>query len=147
MELFKSDSLYSVFFQVIRLHYHRSHILLDKIGVYPGQPPMLFALNQKDGQSQTQLSEMLNIKPATITVMLNRMEKEKLVERRRDPGDQRISRVYLTEKGKKLFCEVKNVVNNIEEECFKELTENERILLKRLLMQVRDNLHETIDKN
>ena len=52
MEILSKDSLYYIFWEVIRFHYYRTHVLLEEIGVYPGQPPMLFILNQEDGLSQ-----------------------------------------------------------------------------------------------
>jgi len=63
-----------------------------------------------------------------------------MVERRPDPNDQRISRVYLTEKGKKLRQEAIDALLSVEEECFKNITSEEKLLLRRLLMQIRDNL-------
>lgn len=134
------DSLYNVFYQVIRLHYHRTHMMLDKIGVYPGQPPMLYFLEKEDGQSQKDLADKLNVKPATITVMLNRMEKSGLVLRKQDDEDQRISRVYITEKGKEVYKQVEETMSSIESECFYNFTEEEKIVLRRLFMQMRDNL-------
>lgn len=134
------DSLYNVFYQVIRLHYHRTHMMLDKIGVYPGQPPMLYFLEKEDGQSQKDLADKLNVKPATITVMLNRMEKSGLVLRKQDDEDQRISRVYITEKGKEVYKQVEETMSRIESECFYNFTEEEKIVLRRLFMQMRDNL-------
>ena len=110
MEHIKRDSLYFTFLEVIRMHYYRTHVLLDKIGMYPGQPPMLFMLNKKDGQSQKELAETLNLKPATITVMLKRMESANIVLRKPDLKDQRISRVYLTKEGKKLCEEAVHVM-------------------------------------
>ncbi|WP_129723474.1 MarR family winged helix-turn-helix transcriptional regulator [Xylanivirga thermophila] len=145
MEPFEDESLYHIFMDVIRLHYYRTHTLLDEIGVYPGQPPMLFALSKKDGQSQTELSEELNLKPSTITVMLKRMEKAELVERRVDMEDQRISRVYITEKGRTVFEEVNRLMDIIKSECFDNFTMEELVLLRRLLMQMRDNLMKAID--
>jgi DNA-binding MarR family transcriptional regulator len=147
MNDYKPDSLYRVFSEVIRLHYYRAHMLLDKVGIYPGQPPMLLALYKKDGQSQRELANRLKIKPATITVMLRRMEKAQLVERRQDAEDQRISRVYLTDKGKEACEEVKKVINIIDAECFSNFTQEEQILLRRLFMQMRDNLAKVCDKN
>ncbi|MFU0799935.1 MAG: MarR family transcriptional regulator [Xylanivirga thermophila] len=145
MDPFEDESLYHIFMDVIRLHYYRTHTLLDEIGVYPGQPPMLFALSKKDGQSQTELSEELNLKPSTITVMLKRMEKAELVERRVDMEDQRISRVYITEKGRTVFEEVNRLMDIIKSECFDNFTMEELVLLRRLLMQMRDNLMKAID--
>ncbi|SUY48433.1 MarR family transcriptional regulator [Clostridium putrefaciens] len=146
MDSYNHNSLYHIFYQVIRVHYHRTHMLLDEIGVYPGQPPMLLALSKEDGQSQKELASKLNIKPATITVMLKRMEKAKLVERRQDSLDQRISRVYITEKGQEAWKDVHEVMKVIDKECFNNFTEEEQVLLRRLLIQVRDNLMDVCDK-
>lgn len=146
MDFKESDSLYEVFLQIIRLHYHHTHMLLDKVGVYPGQPGMLFTLYKKDGQIQKDLANKINIKPATATVMLSRMEKIGLIERRQDANDQRISRVYITDKGKKVCQEVKEVMKIINAECFSNFTMEEQILLRRLLMQVRDNLLRVCNK-
>ena len=145
MDNYDHNSLYHIFYQVIRFHYHRTHMLLDEIGLYPGQPPMLLALSREDGQSQKELASKLNIKPATITMMLKRMERAKLVERRQDSLDQRISRVYITEQGKEAWKKVHEVMKIIDKECFSNFTEEEQVLLRRLLMQMRDNLMGVCD--
>jgi len=141
------DSLYSVFSQVIRFHYYRTHMLLEKVGVYPGQPPLLFIIGKHDGISQKDLAEKLHIKAATITVMLRRMEKAKLVERRADSDDQRVSRAYLTKEGKKVNTEAKVALKAIDQECFSNFTVEEQLLLRRLLMQMRDNLAQLCEKS
>lgn len=138
--MLNKDSLYYIFLEVLRHHYNLTHTLLNNIGIYPGQPPMLFALNKKDGQSQKELAHKLNLKPATITVMVKRMEKENLVVRRQDDKDQRISRVYLTKKGKEMFKKTNEVINNIEKICFQNFTPEEKLLLRRLFMQMKQNL-------
>src|SRR5699024_6267897 len=97
MDNIDKDSLYFIFLEILRLHYYRTHVLLEEVDIYPGQPPMLFILNKEGGQSQSELAEKLQVKPSTITVMLKRMEKEGIVERRKDELDQRIIRVYITE--------------------------------------------------
>lgn len=142
MENFINDSLYYSFTQVMRFHYTRIHKLLEEVGLYPGQPPVLIILHMKDGQSQKELSEKMDIKPATMTVMLKRMEKSNLIERRQDAEDQRISRVFLTSEGKKALKDVKMVMDKIDEECFKGFTKEEKILLRRLFIQMKDNLIE-----
>lgn len=142
-----TDSLYYVFSRVIKSHHKRMHSLMEEIGLYPGQHPMLFILGHKDGQSQKELAERLRSKPATITVMITRMEKAGLVERKQDSEDQRISRVYLTDKGKGIFTHVKEKLDSINEECFKNFTEEEKMLLRRFLLQMADNLEEADSKS
>lgn len=140
MDIINKDSLYYLFLEIQRLHYYRTHVLLDEIGVYHGQPPMLFILNKKDGLSQKEIADMLKVKASTITVMLKRMEKAGIVERRQDREDQRVSRVYITEEGRELCKKASDVMNNIEGECFGNFSVEEKIILKRLFMQMKDNL-------
>lgn len=147
MDCHDTDSLHHVFLQVGHLHFHRTFLLLDKVGIYPGQPPMLFALYKKDGQSQKELAKQLNIKPATITVMLTRMEKAGLLERRKDPDDQRVVRVYLTITGRDVCLKVVKVTDGISEECFRDFTQEEKMLLRRLLMQMKENLTKVSSEN
>ena len=42
--------------------------------------------------------------PGTLTSVVNTLVREGYVERRRDPGDRRVVRLYITEKGRRI-CE------------------------------------------
>ena len=147
MELFNSNSLYYIFGEVIKMHYYRTHKLFEKVGLYPGQPQLLFSLLRKDGQRQKELAEKLKVKPATITVMINRMEKNGIIYRKSDDEDQRVSRVYLTEKGREVSKEVRELIESINNECFSNFTEEEQVILRRLLLQLRDNLKIALEDN
>lgn len=140
METIDKNSLYYIFLEVIRLHHVRAHRLLEEINLYPGQPPLLFTLNKDNGKSQKELAEILRIKPSTINVMIKRMEKEGLIQRRHDKKDQRISRVYITDKGQKICKDANKMMQKIESEMFLNLTKEEKIILRRLFLEVKANL-------
>jgi DNA-binding MarR family transcriptional regulator len=72
--------------------------------------------------------------------MLDRMEKAGWVTHRPDPEDSRISRVYLTEHGRRSQEAVSVVWKHIEQRLTAGLTVEERLLLRRLLLQVYANL-------
>ena len=72
--------------------------------------------------------------------MLQRLEREGFVDRRPDIEDQRISRVYTTEKGRNIEEEVQKKWGQLEKEAFGGLSVEERVLLRRLLLQVHQNL-------
>ena len=135
-------SLVAIFLlaQVCRLHYARVHTLLEELGLYRGQPPVLFALWEQEGATHGELAARLHVKPATITKMLKRMEKAGFVERRSDPADQRVSRVYLTDAGRSIRNEVEQVWRTLEDETFVGFSLEERVLLRRFFLQMRDNL-------
>ena len=126
--------------QISRLHRARAHALLEELGLYRGQPHMLRALWKKEGQTHSELARRLHVQPATVTKMLQRMEKTGFVERRHDAEDQRVSRVYLTEAGRSIRDDVQRVWRTLEEDTFAELTLEERLLLRRLFLQMRENL-------
>jgi len=126
--------------QVCRLHHARAHTLLEELGLYRGQPPMLHALWEQEGLTHGELAERLHVQPATVTKMIQRMEKAGFLERRSDLEDQRVSRVYLTDAGRAIQAEVRQVWRTLEGETFAGFTLEERVLLRRFFLQVRENL-------
>ena len=143
MRMNSFNSLQHTFIQVSKTHRNQIHALLaeKQVEVYPGQPPLLFALSRQDGQSQRELADSLQIKPATLTIMLNRMGKAGLIERQPDEKDQRVSRIYVTAKGKQAHEEVKAALKTVETTCFHGFTLEEKDLLQALLLRMYDNLH------
>ena len=144
MERNNSESLYSIFHHVARFHYYRMYSLFEEYNIYPGQHGVLLILGKQGGIRQRELAEKLHIKAATITVMLNRMAKANLIERRPDPDDQRVTQVYLTQQGQKVLAKVKESLKVLETECLKDFTSEEQVLLQQLITKMRDNLLEAI---
>lgn len=125
---------------IMRRHRHLSHLMLKDQDVHPGQPPVLFELARHDGMRQSELAERIRITPATLTVMLNRMVKNGHVERRTDPDDQRVSRVYLTDKGRDAVEEVREALHASEALVLEGISPAENMLLRRLFMHMYQNL-------
>jgi DNA-binding MarR family transcriptional regulator len=134
------ESLDSLFAQICRLKHARIHTLLEALGLYRGQPSVLRALWEQEGLMHTELARRLQVQPATITKMLQRMQKAGFIERRPDPDDQRVSRVYLTEAGRAVRANVQEVWRQLEEEAFAGFTLEERVLLRRFFLHIRENL-------
>ncbi|MEK0313536.1 MarR family winged helix-turn-helix transcriptional regulator [Cohnella sp. 56] len=129
--------------RVVKLHRRETDKLIQPAGVYPGQPPVLFRLADEDGLRQRDLAERVGLAPATLTVMLSRMEKSGLVERRPDERDQRVSRVYLTGKGREALTAVREAIRVVEERALDGFLPEERLLMRRMLLQMRHNLIES----
>lgn len=125
---------------LMRQHHYNSHLMLKDQDVHPGQPPVLFELSRQDGLRQSELAARMRVKPATLTVMLNRMVKNGHVERRPDPDDQRGSRVFLTDKGRAAVDEVREALHKSEEHVFEGITPEEKMLMRRLLLHMSDNV-------
>jgi len=134
------EPLNHVLGQVSRLHHARSHSLLEQIGLYRGQPPVLHALWHQEGLTHTDLAKQLHVQPATITKMIKRMEQAGFVVRQRDTEDERVSRVYLTARGREIRADLERVQDTIEAHTFAGFSSDERELVRQLLVRMRHNL-------
>ena len=140
-----AESLDRLFSQICRLKHARVHTQYESLGLYRGQPRVLHALWDQEGLTHTDLSRLLQVQPATITKMLQRMEKAGFVERRHDLEDRRVSRVYLTAAGRAVREDVQKVWRGLEEEAFAGFTEEEGMLLRQFFSRIRDNLTEATE--
>jgi len=134
------DTLDFLLANICSLHHVRVHQLLDALGLYRGQPHLLRALWEQEGPTQTDLAEYMKITTATMTKMIQRMEKAGFIQRKPDPDDQRISRVYLTDVGRAVQQDVEAVWVKMNEETFAGFTDDELALLRHFLLQIRLNL-------
>jgi DNA-binding MarR family transcriptional regulator len=138
-----SESLDFLLAQVCRLHHSRARTLLEEFGLFRGQPPLLFALWEREGLTHSELAEHLHVQPATITKMIKRMGRAGFVERSQDAEDQRVSRVYLTDAGRNIRDAVEGVLRELEKQTFAGFSSEECALLNRFLLRIRNNLmHE-----
>lgn len=120
---------------------HRQ-LMIQKLaeeGIPPGQAMMLRELAHNDGIAQRDLAERMHVARPTVTVMLQKMERAGLVERRPDEDDQRVTRVHVTEAGRALQLTMRSSFAVIVEAAMGSLTEAEQAELERLLGILGDN--------
>lgn len=125
------------------MYFGRAYEALREMDVHPRQVPMLHLLGKKEGLSQRQISEEMKIKPPTVAVSIKRMEKSGLIIRRADEKDQRMSRIYLSPKGRELNENVQKMVEDSENAIFRGFSESEICLMKRFFKQMIENLEQT----
>lgn len=129
--------------QLCKAHRNTIDAALRRVGnLHVGQEMILLQLWDTDGLTQTQLSERLCVEAPTITKMLQRMESEGMIVRRPDAEDARVSRVYLGQQGCAARAAVERAWAAVEQRTVHGMTTEERLLLRRLLIQARENLAE-----
>lgn len=143
MEEQENKELYEEFHKTIRYQFKCTHEMLHKENLYSGQPPLLFALLREEGQRQKDIAYKLNIQASTVNVMVKRLEKVGLVEKRVDDLDKRVTRLYLTDKGKETCINAKEAIKNAQSKVFDGLTQNEKNNFKELLKKINKNLNKT----
>jgi len=112
----------------------------DRWGV--SQDLAIYHIAQNKKLSQKDLANKLNITPASISVIVHRMESEGLLVRLPDEKDGRQFNLLLTEKGQNLVPKVRKSWSNIQEKITKGLNESEKATLSYLLQKVKKNLDE-----
>lgn len=126
--------------RVAKAHRALVNSALTEMNLHIGQERLLMELWQEDGLTQTDLAFRLCIEPPTLTKMLGRLEKTELLEKRRDESDARICRIFLTDKGRAFQKPVTELWLDLEAIVLAELSLEERLLLRRFLIQIYDNL-------
>ncbi len=67
-----------------------------QFGITRAQWVVLARLDRFEGLKQSELAEMLDLQPITVTRLLDRLCGSGLIERRSDPSDRRAKRLFLT---------------------------------------------------
>lgn len=131
--------------EVNRLHFTVFHQTLSQFGLGKGQPPILKHLSQNDGCKQTEIARFEHLTAATVTVMLQTMEKNGLVERRSDENDLRIMRVYITDKGREVQKKCDEAIKEMEKKIYEGFTREEIECFRVLLAKKRDSLKQILE--
>jgi DNA-binding MarR family transcriptional regulator len=122
-----------------------AHQLAEEIrpsGVAIGQWSVLMFLWAGDGMSQADLSRAVAIEPPTMVRTIDRMVRDGLVTRIADPGDGRVSRIHLTDRGRSLRDELVPKAVAVNATTLGRLSTSESRTLRRLLVQL---LEGTVD--
>jgi DNA-binding MarR family transcriptional regulator len=138
-------SLDQTFSKAVHLYRQRSRELLHDLGLHRGQPRILYLLWKTDGMKQKEIAEALQLQPATVTRMLQRMDKSGFVEKRQDQIDMRVSRIHLTKQGRDIRSKVRGITSRLQDEAFEGFSETEMVLMYRFLQQMNENLEKIID--
>ena len=100
-----------------------------------------------DGCSQLDLVHQTHLKAPTVSVTLKRMEEEELVRRETDENDMRVTRVFLSEKGREHNRKVWERIRGIDTQLMQGFSEEEIRQLMLFLERMRDNILPDYAKN
>jgi DNA-binding MarR family transcriptional regulator len=86
-----------------------------------------------DGISQGEVSDKFEVDPSRITRLAQRLEKEGLLRRKRDPEDNRVVRLHVTEEGRRLISSRQERREGFEERIRREFSQEELAEFRRVL--------------
>lgn len=110
---------------------------LDPYGITPQQFALLAFLWKKDHLTQRELTEATLIDRTTMCGLIDRLEKDGLVERQPCPGDRRAYHISLTEKGRSLEGELMPLADVVHARFTSDFTPEELDRLREMLERLR----------
>ena len=119
---------------------HASATAFARHGVHEGQQFVLRCLWQEDGLSPGEIARRLGLSTPTVTRAATRMEAAGLLRREPHPGDRRLVRLRLTDRGRDLEKVIDAEMNGVTERALAGFTAAERKQLVAMLQRVRANL-------
>ncbi len=108
------------------------------INMHHGKGRILSVLSRREGITQKELSEHLDIRPQSLSDSLARLEEEGLIYRERSETDKRELRLHLTDEGRSHAEEIRKRRTERAEKFFAALTEDEKKTLGILLSKLAD---------
>lgn len=129
--------------QIAKLRRNQSNNLLAEAGIHTGQDALLYYLDIENGQTMTALVKKLQVQYATLSNMADRMEAAGLITREKHESDKRVSRLFISPKGKTVLAKIKTVWQQLESQTASGLSHSEQEtlveLLKKVLINLKDN--------
>ena len=112
----------------------------EAYSVTTSQWAILKLLKRREGLSQVEIQEELGVEGATVSGMVQRMIRLGLLERRPDPDDKRVLRVFLTERGRSLEQVLTPLAMEVSDLTFSGFSADEQEFFIRLVKRALRNL-------
>jgi DNA-binding MarR family transcriptional regulator len=119
---------------------HRLRAAHTAHSLKPRQFQILGLLHDHGGLAQRDLVQQMGVAPSILVTLLNPLEADGLVARKRDPSDRRRHLVTLTAAGEKHLASASRAQKETEDALFAALDAEQREQLRGLLLALSDGL-------
>lgn len=115
---------------------------LAPYGIMPGQIHTLCILFDEDGLTQKEILKRMHVEQPTLANTLQRMERDGLIEVRRNEKDRRICHYHLTQFGRRARPMVETALDDLTKVCSTGLSVNDVRYFNRIVKQVIGHLEQ-----
>jgi DNA-binding MarR family transcriptional regulator len=119
----------------------RSLKAYEPTGLHPYHHAILLVLSERSLETQGAIADALGYDRGQLVGLLDELEEQGLVERRRDANDRRRHLVSLTPDGKRTLRRLRALSHQTEDEFLAPLSDEERATLHALLLRLAEK-HE-----
>ncbi|NVJ53809.1 MAG: MarR family transcriptional regulator [Campylobacteraceae bacterium] len=138
---FEIDNAFGVLVANIRnLLKNRLEKDLKEYSVSPTESIIIRRLCEKDNLTQKELAKDTYFQQSSLTLIIDKLEKKGMVERRAKKNDRRAYLVCITKEGKKLEQILKDTSRKVEEEALKGVDKETKEQLIEILKNIHSNL-------
>ena len=109
---------------------------LEGTGLSSYDYAILSLLNEESCETQGMIADALGLDRSHLVGVLDELEEQGLVQRRRDQNDRRRQLVRLTPAGKEALKRLRTIAKRVDDEFFEPLDAAERETLKELLARL-----------
>ncbi|NMA99828.1 MAG: MarR family transcriptional regulator [Phyllobacteriaceae bacterium] len=141
----RADAMYRIH-EVSRLISTYFDQLVSQHGITRAQWTTVMHITQNQGATQTQLADTMQMGRAAAGKMLDRLEEKGWIERRPDPSDHRVRRVYTQSKIQPLHESIPTAAKKLYEEFYAGLSDEQIEQLHETLIVMRDNGRSAINQ-
>ncbi|MFC1563692.1 MarR family winged helix-turn-helix transcriptional regulator [candidate division KSB1 bacterium] len=122
---------------------HALETRLAEHGITSSQYVVLEYLWKYSGTSLTDLGKAMHFDGPTITGIINRMARSKLIRRARDRKDRRVIKVHITPKAKELQSVLRKLAEEVNRKAVMNFTKEE----KKQILELAKNVHFNLKNN
>ncbi|MGB5499426.1 MAG: MarR family transcriptional regulator [Maribacter sp.] len=120
--------------------YYLHEMLLDQgLDLSKEQMITLKKLHDEDGLNQNELAFLTFRDKSSLARLLLKMEKKNFIRRKQSTEDKRINQVFLTNEGRAIFKQSKQVISKFITAMEQNITEEEKKQIIRILKKVQSN--------
>jgi len=138
-----ADFLFALF-EVQRLLRLYADKQASKYGLTRTQWAVLAKVNRSEGLKQTEVAEMLEMQPITLTRLIDKLCDSGLIERRSDASDRRVNRLYLTKAARPLMAKLGTLRSEITATAFTGFNVSDAHRLVGQLETIKDNVRDAL---
>jgi DNA-binding MarR family transcriptional regulator len=118
---------------------------MRNLGLTRAQWLALTRLHRRPGASQQELAGMMEIEKAPAGRIVDRLQDKGWIERRADAADRRVNRIYLTERGERVYAAISPIAAATVNDALEGLSQQDRDRLIGLMLRVKASLTQLAD--
>jgi MarR family transcriptional regulator for hemolysin len=114
--------------------------LRDKVGITMAQWRVINTLTSQNGTTQREIADKLGLDTSSLIPLIDRLEAKELVQRKPDPSDRRINRLYLTTRAEVLLNAMHSCILSIRKILTKGIRKDQIEVTQQVLERISQNL-------